>query len=64
MPPVYFGANGQDVAEDQKSSVVEPGYLKVLVNGAPPPVARPTGERWHGQQRAPAGAGRVDRITR
>ena len=27
LPPVYFGANGMDVAEDQKSPVVEPGYL-------------------------------------
>ncbi|HEU0005683.1 MAG TPA: DUF1553 domain-containing protein, partial [Terriglobia bacterium] len=30
VPPVYFGANGMDVAEDQKSFVVEPGYLRVL----------------------------------
>jgi len=29
-PPVYFGANGLDVAEDQKSFIVEPGYLRVL----------------------------------
>src|SRR5262249_23501227 len=35
-----FGSNGIDVAEDQKSLVVEPGYLRALVNGAPPPVAR------------------------
>ena len=41
VPPVYFGANGMDVAEDQKSFVVEPGYLTVLVNGTPPPVAHP-----------------------
>jgi hypothetical protein len=41
VPPVYFGSNGVDVAEDQKSFVVEPGYLQVLVNGSPPPVARP-----------------------
>jgi mono/diheme cytochrome c family protein len=40
-PPVYFGSNGVDVAEDQKSFVVEPGYLQVLLNGSPPPVARP-----------------------
>jgi len=33
-PPVYFAANGLDVAEDQKSFVVEPGYLSSLVNGA------------------------------
>jgi Protein of unknown function (DUF1553)/Protein of unknown function (DUF1549)/Planctomycete cytochrome C len=35
-PPVYFAANGIDVAEDQKSFVVEPGYLSALVNGALP----------------------------
>src|SRR5262245_3259011 len=34
-PPVYFAANGIDVAEDQKSFVVEAGYLQALVNGAP-----------------------------
>ena len=34
VPPVYFGANGMDVAEDQKSFVVEPGYLKVLAGSA------------------------------
>jgi Protein of unknown function (DUF1553)/Protein of unknown function (DUF1549)/Planctomycete cytochrome C len=41
VPPVYFGSNGVDVAEDQKSFVVEPGYLQVLINGSPPPVTRP-----------------------
>jgi hypothetical protein len=41
VPPVYFGANGMDVAEDQKSFVVQPGYLKVLVNGTVLPVADP-----------------------
>ncbi|MBI3697989.1 MAG: PSD1 domain-containing protein [Acidobacteria bacterium] len=41
VPPVYFGANGMDVTEDQKSFVVEPGYLKVLLNGTPPPIADP-----------------------
>ncbi len=36
VPPVYFGANGMDVAEDQKSFIVAPGYLRVLANdGAP-----------------------------
>jgi hypothetical protein len=40
VPPVYFTANGIDVAEDQKSFVVEPGYLRALVNGSPP-VAHP-----------------------
>jgi mono/diheme cytochrome c family protein len=40
VPPVYFGSNGVDVAEDQKSVIVEPGYLQVLVNAAaPPPIA-------------------------
>ncbi len=41
VPAVFFGANGMDVAEDQKSFVVEPGFLKVLVNGTPPPAADP-----------------------
>jgi hypothetical protein len=41
VPPVYFGSNGVDVAEDQKSFVVEPGYLQVLLDSSPPPVARP-----------------------
>jgi hypothetical protein len=40
VPPVYFAANGMDVAEDQKSFVVGPGYLQVFVNG-PLPTARP-----------------------
>jgi Protein of unknown function (DUF1553)/Protein of unknown function (DUF1549)/Planctomycete cytochrome C len=43
VPQVYFASNGVDVAEDQKSFVVEPGYLQVLVNGAsPPPIAHPS----------------------
>lgn len=29
-PPVYFAANGQNVSDDQKSFVVEPGFLSVL----------------------------------
>jgi hypothetical protein len=41
VPPVYFAANGVDVAEDQKSSVVEPGYLRMLAGDAQPPVAHP-----------------------
>jgi hypothetical protein len=40
VPPVYFTANGVDVAEDHKSSVVEPGYLSVLANN-PLPIAHP-----------------------
>jgi hypothetical protein len=39
VPPVHFGANGVEVAEDQKAFVVEPGYLRVLVHGEQPPVA-------------------------
>ncbi len=35
VPPVYFGANGLDVVEDQKSFVVEPGFLRVLASGDP-----------------------------
>jgi hypothetical protein len=34
VPPVYFAANGLDVTEDQKSFVVEPGFLRVLAQGA------------------------------
>ncbi len=44
-PPVYFGANGLDVAEDHKSFVVDPGYLRVLVNGGAPPIAHPPKSR-------------------
>ncbi|MCI0387246.1 MAG: PSD1 and planctomycete cytochrome C domain-containing protein [Acidobacteria bacterium] len=40
-PPVYFAANGIDVAEDQKSFVVEPGYLSALANGSPPAAIPP-----------------------
>jgi hypothetical protein len=40
-PQVYFGANGMDVAEDQRSPVVEPGFPTVLTNGTSPPVAHP-----------------------
>jgi Protein of unknown function (DUF1553)/Protein of unknown function (DUF1549)/Planctomycete cytochrome C len=39
VPPVYFGANGMDVTEDQKSFVVEPGYLKVLAGSTSLPIA-------------------------
>ncbi len=41
VPPVYFGSNGMDVAEDHKSFVVEPGFLQVLRNGPALAVARP-----------------------
>jgi len=39
VPPVYFGANGMDVSEDQKAFVVEPGYLKVLADSSSLPIA-------------------------
>lgn len=54
VPPVYFGANGMDVAEDQKSFVVEPGFLRVLVNQESPLVARPpaNGHPSSGRRRA------------
>jgi hypothetical protein len=54
VPPVYFGADGNDVAADQKAPVVEPGYLSVLGNGASPPVARPPGNGYltSGRRRA------------
>jgi len=51
VPPVYFGANGADVAADQKAPVVEPGYLSVLVDEATPAGARPP-------QKGPASSGR------
>src|SRR5262249_27543825 len=35
-PPVYFAANGIDLAGGQKSFVVEPGYLPALVHSSPP----------------------------
>jgi hypothetical protein len=41
VPWVHFGANGLVVEEDNKAPVVGPGYLTVLVNGTPPPVAKP-----------------------
>ncbi len=41
VPPVYFAANGVDVAEDQKSFVVQPGYLRVFIDGTPPPIGQP-----------------------
>ena len=39
VPEVHFGSNGQNVDEDQKAGVVEPGYLKVLVGAKQPPIA-------------------------
>jgi hypothetical protein len=51
-PPVYFAANGVDVAEDQKSFVVEPGYLQTLVIGAPPTSHPPKTGGGSGRRRA------------
>ncbi|HKQ73834.1 MAG TPA: PSD1 and planctomycete cytochrome C domain-containing protein [Blastocatellia bacterium] len=51
-PPVYFGANGLDVAEDQKSFVVEPGYLSAFVNGAPSIASPPKNGPSSGRRRA------------
>jgi hypothetical protein len=41
VPPVYFAANGLDVAADQKSFIVEPGYLRVLAGDTTPAITRP-----------------------
>jgi hypothetical protein len=41
VPDVRFGANGLNLEEDLKGPVVQPGFLQVLVNGPPPPVADP-----------------------
>jgi Protein of unknown function (DUF1553)/Protein of unknown function (DUF1549)/Planctomycete cytochrome C len=51
-PPVYFAANGIDVAEDHKSFVVEPGYLQALVIGAPPTSHPPKTGGSSGRRRA------------
>ncbi len=53
VPPVYFGANGMDVREDQKSFVVEPGFLKVLAKPSDR-VAHPPGDGYltSGRRRA------------
>src|SRR5262245_54715640 len=45
VPAVYFGANGVDVAQDQKSFVVAPGYLQVLVDRHAAPIShQPTND--------------------
>jgi hypothetical protein len=41
VPDVRFGANGLNLEEDMKGPVVQPGFLQVLVNGTPPPLADP-----------------------
>jgi hypothetical protein len=52
VPPVYFGANGVDVAADQKSFIVEPGYLRVLANDATPIAHPPKAGGSSGRRRA------------
>ncbi|HXB70981.1 MAG TPA: PSD1 and planctomycete cytochrome C domain-containing protein [Candidatus Acidoferrales bacterium] len=44
-PPLYFAATGDDLQADEKTFLVQPGFLKVLsnptpsANGTPPPAA-------------------------
>ncbi len=52
VPPVYFGANGADVAADQKSFVVEPGYLRVLATNTTPITHPPQTGNSSGRRRA------------
>src|SRR5262245_31359146 len=54
VPAVYFGANGMDVAEDQKSFVVQPGYLQVLAYGSSLPTRDASGKGYltSGRRRA------------
>jgi len=63
VPPVYFGANGMDVAEDQKSFVVEPGYLRVLAENSSLPTARRSRQRDPDEWPSP-GTGQVDCLAR
>lgn len=41
VPWVHFGSNGLVVEDDNNAPVVPAGYLTVLTNGTPPPVAKP-----------------------
>ena len=41
IPPLYFAANGEDIKTDEKTFLVQPGFLKVLNNGTPPAIAHP-----------------------
>src|SRR5205814_1480796 len=40
-PPLYFAATGEDIAADEKTFPVQPGFLSVLTNGAPTPATHP-----------------------
>ena len=40
-PPLYFAATGEDIQADEKTFLVQPGFLKVLSNPTPTPAARP-----------------------
>jgi hypothetical protein len=52
VPPVYFAANGVDVAEDQKAPVVEPGCLSVLADHSLPVAHPPKNAISSGRRRA------------
>ena len=41
VPPLYFAATGDDIKADEKTFIVQPGFLTVLVNGTPPPATHP-----------------------
>ena len=41
VPPLYFAANGEDIKADEKTFLVQPGFLTVLTNGTPPPAVHP-----------------------
>lgn len=40
-PPLYFAATGEDIQADEKTFLVQPGFLKVLSNATPPPNGMP-----------------------
>jgi hypothetical protein len=41
IPPLYFAATGEDIKADEKTFLVQPGFLSVLTNGTPPAAAHP-----------------------
>ena len=41
VPDVHFGANGLNLEDDGKGPVIQPGFLQVLVKGAPPSLVDP-----------------------
>jgi len=40
-PPLYFAATGDDLQADEKTFLVQPGFLKVLSNPTPPSATHP-----------------------